>query len=257
MRTQRQDYKDSAYMDARRLGSDTLQLKYDGWWVRIEITNGQGRLFTQTNREVERFQFQLTQEPMNAVVVGELMHGTQWSQDPNRLGKVFLFDCWQVDDTPLETLPYKTRYAVLKTIQKRLPRNYELVPNFRVDDYDKVWKEFVETELFEGVVFRDSRATVGTPVLRHKNTIADDAIVVGFQEGEGKHEGRLGALLCRIGDQPQDVGGGFDDDQREEIWTHKDDYLGRYCQIEGKARFNSGALRHPNFVAWRPPGWTP
>mgnify|MGYP000898379456 FL=1 len=257
MRTQRQDYRDSTFDEAFRK-CDVLQLKYDGWWARIEIVGGHGRVFTQTNRELPKFAFRLQTEPLDAVLVGELMYGTQWSQEPTRYGKIYLFDCWQVGTTPLETMDYRTRYSVMSTLQPRLPPNFHKIHNFRIQDYDKIWKEFVEPELFEGVVFRDSKANVAAPVLRHKNTISDDVLVVGFIAGEGKHDGRLGALATRTTSGiTLDVGGGFSDEDREEIWRAQDAYRGRWAQVEGKARFSSGALRHPNFVGWRPAGWTP
>jgi ATP-dependent DNA ligase len=48
-----------------------------------------------------------------------------------------------------------------------------------------------------------------------------------------------------------DVGGGFTDTQRREIWDNQDLYLGKPFEVEARARFESGSLRHPNFVRWR------
>lgn len=253
MRTARQDYLDKTYEEAREKGCDTVQLKYDGWWARVEIINGQGKVYTQTNRELPHFGFQLTTEPLSCTVIGELMFGTQWSQKDTLQGKIFLFDCWDYDGQGLEGIAYRNRYAVTRSLQHRLPANFQRVQNFPINDYEKIWSQYVASGLFEGVVFRDSKAAVGQPVYRFKNTFTDDYYVIGFREGEGKHAGRLGALICSQGD----VGGGLSDEQREEIWNNQDKFRFRYCQVEGRARFESGALRHPNFIGWRPEGWIP
>ena len=47
------------------------------------------------------------------------------------------------------------------------------------------------------------------------------------------------------------VGGGFDDQQRAEIWNNQPLYLGKWFEIEARAKFESGSYRHPNFIRWR------
>lgn len=258
MKTSRQDYKDGDYESALKASCDSLQLKYDGWWCRVEITNGQGQCFSETGRHLPKFDFQLTTQPLNATLIGELMYGTQWSKDPNRYGKVFLFDCWQIDDVHLEERPYKERFGIARATKPFLPSNFELVQNFKIQNKTEVWKAFVETEQFEGVVYRNSHAAAGLPVYREKFSFTQNLKVVGFRQGQGKHEGRLGALLCiDSAGVPTDVGGGFDDALREEVWKDPDLFHGRWLQVEAKKKFESGSLRHPNFLSWRPEGWTP
>lgn len=257
MRLNRQDYLDSSYDTAKAAGCDTLQLKYDGWWCRCEITNGQVRCYSETNRELEHFRQQLP-TPVTLTLVGELMWGTQWSKDPARYEKLYLYDIWQHEDRPLELLPYKERFILLRHLLPSLPPSFQLIQNFRIFDYSEVWSSFVESERFEGVVFRNSLATVGQPLHRAKFTFTVDLQVRGFKEGNGKHQNRLGSLLCIDSDGIlTEVGGGIDDITREEVWTNQDSYLMRYCQVEARKKFLSGSLRHPNFISWRPEGWQP
>lgn len=51
-----------------------------------------------------------------------------------------------------------------------------------------------------------------------------DLKVVGYEEGRGKNAGMLGALKCESSDGKLkvDVGSGFTDEQRKEIWKNKD-----------------------------------
>lgn len=258
MKTSRQLYKDAKYDEALAAGCDVVQLKYDGWWARIEIEHGKGQVFSETGRHLPRFDFTLVTAPLTLTLVGELMYGTQWAKDPGREGKIFLFDCWRYEEKDTEAYSYRDRFALIKSLQPHLPLNFEKVQNYKIGDYTHLWKELVETKKFEGVVFRNSKHPAGAPLMRHKNVFTEDVRIVGFKAGNGKHAGRLGSLLCTtIAGYPIDIGGGLDDAARDEIWRNQDSYLGRYAQIEGRARFTSGALRHPNLVALRPEGWAP
>lgn len=258
MRTQRQDYKDSSYDLALAAGCDIVQLKYDGWWSRTESIAGNCEVFSETGRRLDKFTSSL-EGSSSFTIISELMHGTQWSLDPSRTGKRYLFDIWSYEDNSLELDSYSTRYKILMSLLPSLPQSWELVQNFSINDYPTIWNTFVVPGHFEGVVFRNSKAPVGNPIHREKIEITEDVQVLGFKRGEtGKYSGTLGAILCITSTGvPIDVGGGFTDAQRDDIFTNQDKYLRRWCSISGKKRFASGALRHPNFVAWRPENWEP
>lgn len=259
MRTSRQDYKDSNYETALIAGCDSFQLKYDGWFCRIEIEGTYARVYSRANRELPDFNFEIT-NPMSATLVGELMHGTNWAQQENLKGKIFLFDVWHKDGLDLEDQPYRTRYSLLKAIIPMLPPHFQRIPNFPIGEFPKMWEMFVKTGDFEGVVFRNKQAQVGAPLLRQKNVIEAIYTVLGTNQGEGKYATTLGALL--IGDQEgkplfdtggnhASVGGGFDDAERNRIWASRDTFHGKKFKAEGRYLFKeTGLLRHPNFVEW-------
>ena len=250
MRTDRQDYKDATFEEARDAGYDVLQLKYDGWWARVEIAAGRGEVYSRTARLVTTI---TTNPNVVGTFIGEYMFGTQWSQDPSRQGKIFLFDVWKTGNTYLNTYTYRDRYGVLRANLPLLGSPFELVANYPILSYSEIWTNKVETGEYEGVVFRRRLAPVDDLILRHKAVVSDDVQIIGFVAGEGKHGGRLGALVCRTQSGVEvRVGGGLDDKAREDIWANQSAYLGRWCTIEGRARFESGALRHPNFICWRP-----
>lgn len=259
MRIERQQYKDSTYENALVQGCDSFQLKLDGWWVRIEIKGGVATVYSRTNRELKDHSFVINGD-VNAVLVGELMFGTNWSQDSSRKGKIFLFDMWKSDELDTEGLPYKTRYSLLKTVMPFLPPHFQRVPNFPITEWPSIWKMFVTDGAYEGVVFRKKTDPVNATLLRQKNTIEDEYTVLGYTPGEGKYSDTLGAII--VGDKagkpmltgdgsPASVGGGFDDADRDTIWAARPDFLGRRFKVEGKYRFpESGLLRHPNFTGW-------
>lgn len=249
-RTDRQDYKDSTYEEAKASGYDVLQLKYDGWWSRVEIASGNASVFSRTGRIVTTF---AANPQIAGTFIGEYLFGTQWSQHPSRQGQIILFDLWHLNRHSLETYTYRDRFGLLRTQIPALGKPFEIVSNFPILSYPEVWSSKVKTGEYEGVVFRRRLSPVDDIILRHKSSVTEEVQIVGFTEGEGKHSGRLGALICRtLAGVEISVGGGLDDKAREDILANQSAYLGRWLTIEGRARFESGSIRHPNFKTWRP-----
>ena len=61
----------------------------------------------------------------------------------------------------------------------------------------------------------------------------------------------LGSLILKYGDDSFQMGTGFNDEQRQEIWNNRDKYLGKLASV----RYMSVGLKHkpriPSFVGWR------
>lgn len=73
----------------------------------------------------------------------------------------------------------------------------------------------------EGIILKDLNAPwedkrVKT-MIKFKNELDMEAEVIGFEEGTGKYEGMLGALVCKNGDIEFNVGTGFTDENRKTI----------------------------------------
>lgn len=68
--------------------------------------------------------------------------------------------------------------------------------------------------------------------LKLKPTDTADLYIMGFEEGKGKHKGKLGALLCEYGKVKAKVGTGFTDAQRERMWADKDKLWGKMIEVE-------------------------
>lgn len=247
--TDRQPYEDSNIVDAKNAGCDTLQLKYDGWWARVVCADGEAQVFSRTQRLVHSFQI----DPLCfGVFIGEYMFGTQWSQKQDRYGKIFLFDCWSTSGQDTTSFEYKERYRLIRANLPLLGDTVRLVQNYPITAYDEVWKSFVATGEYEGVVYRRRDGKATDTLLRQKRKVTKDFQVTGFVPGEGKHLGRLGALLGQSADGVRiSVGGGFDDAERQHIMDNPGQYLGRWFEVEGYAEFASGSLRHPQFIRWR------
>jgi DNA ligase-1 len=116
---------------------------------------------------------------------------------------------------------------------------------------------------YEGVMIKDVDAPYqckrSHSWLKAKPFIEVTLEVVGVEEGTGRNEGRLGALVCTGQDDGKDirvnVGSGFTDDQRSSIWAAGDDVLNRLVEIRADAvtqnQDGTYSLRFPRFKTFR------
>jgi DNA ligase-1 len=116
---------------------------------------------------------------------------------------------------------------------------------------------------FEGVMIKDFDAPYEckrtTAWLKSKPTITVDLNIVGFEEGTGRNQGRLGAIICEGEDNGRrirvNVGSGLSDSDRDEYWLARDQLLGRVVEVQADTvtqnQDGSYSLRFPRFVRFR------
>lgn len=82
-----------------------------------------------------------------------------------------------------------------------------------------------------------------------------DLEVIGYEEGSNRLTGTLGALVCRYKEGNSVKVSGFTDKERTEIWTHKDEWVGKVITVkyfeETKNATGGLSLRFPTFVGER------
>jgi hypothetical protein len=246
----KQRYKDGTLKDAAQLGYDTVQLKYDGWWSLITT---EGDVLTHRSEAGrEYYKVQLSQSVPSMTLVGEHMFGTQWANDPSRKERTYLFDIWSLNGLDLTTANYRDRVSLLRTVLSALPSTFEVVKSYPLASATELWATKVMTGEFEGLVYRKKEDPVPATIYREKYTFTEELIAEEFIEGTGKFAGTLGAVRCRTAEGVKvDVGGGFDNEERELIWGTQELYVGMTMEVEARKKFASGSLRHPNFVRWR------
>jgi hypothetical protein len=254
MKYERQTYKDLDIGEALEAGFDVTQLKYDGIWaaVHVEPTCMDKNLAKYYSREGQYKGQKLTSLPPG-VYLGEYMYQSQWAQTPELRDKCFLFDIVDLEGEDLRELTYRERYRQLKIVAKDL-HWFPIVENFPIAAAFDLWERNVATRKFEGLVFRRASDTYYADLARHKIDITGDYFICRFYPGTGKYSDSLGAIGVsseRFGPELMRVGGGFSDALRRELWNNQAKYLGRCVEVVGKARFDSGALRHPNFSHFR------
>lgn len=78
-----------------------------------------------------------------------------------------------------------------------------------------------------------------------------DGVVVGFEEGTGKHEGKLGRLQVEVDGVVTGVGSGFTDQEREVIWFNRKKYIGKWVEFKAQEKTEDAKYRFPSFLRWR------
>tara|TARA_B100001057_G_scaffold289536_1_gene289604 strand:- start:6622 stop:7959 length:1338 start_codon:yes stop_codon:yes gene_type:complete len=117
---------------------------------------------------------------------------------------------------------------------------------------------------YEGVMIKDPNAPYECKRthswLKAKPFIEVTLNVVAVEEGTGRNEGRLGAVIVEGVDDGYtyhlNCGSGFTDSQRDQFWTERDNLIGSLIEIRADARTKSQdsdtySLRFPRFKTFR------
>ena len=104
---------------------------------------------------------------------------------------------------------------------------------------------------FEGLVLKAAQApyenkrSVYWCKVKPNHTV--DLAVTGFVMGSGKHEGKIGALVCEYNRKRVQVGTGFSDEQRLQFLQE----LPKLIEVRYQEKTPAGVLRFPAFVRVR------
>lgn len=118
---------------------------------------------------------------------------------------------------------------------------------------------------FEGIMIKDPNGKWegkrSVAWLKQKPFIEVSLEVVAVEEGTGRNQGKLGAVVCEGVDDGKhivvNVGSGFSDEQRSEFWQAKDTLVGQIVEVRADAATRSQdsedtwSLRFPRFLRFR------
>ncbi len=116
---------------------------------------------------------------------------------------------------------------------------------------------------YEGIMIKDINAPYeckrSTAWLKQKPFIEVSLTVKDLEEGTGRNEGRLGALVCEGEDDGRNilvnVGSGFSDADRSTFWTGRGDVVGQIVEVRADAitqnQDGTYSLRFPRFLRFR------
>lgn len=116
---------------------------------------------------------------------------------------------------------------------------------------------------YEGLLIKDPDASYeckrSHSWLKMKPFIEVTLEVIGVEEGTGKNQGKLGAIVCQGIDDGKDilvnVGSGITDNNRDLLWIHRDDVIGNLVEIRADAvtqnQDGTYSLRFPRFKTFR------
>ena len=238
---------------------DCVQLKMDGIWGCLKIADGQWSITSRTGKL--KAEGEIEDQHLRCTLLGEYMFGSHWGISHALDGKFFAFDCIEMDGIDLREKELGERLSWCN-IQANVARSFldwiEICPTYGLagTDWRELWKDMVEGQRYEGLVFKNASALYGekNAWARMKAVVEIDYICTGFRPAdEGtRYEGQVGAVIGTLSDKDVYVTcSGFTDEERELYTVHGDKYIGKVFTAKGNSWYPSGSVRHPKFKEWR------
>lgn len=264
------------YEDHEIRGAWCVEPKLDG--LRMVVIGGQA--LTRNGRVIESVGHILdVLKPFGGLVFdGEIMGETEFNEDsgkirkkgegPNLELKYNVFDCMPIGEwTSRKTRPYGQRRQLLRDnmlalgkcefVQMVESRDLKADPTaeelFAIRDYyiGKGYEGAMVKNLDAPYVFKRS-----DNILKLKELHTTDGYIKSWFEGKGRLKGKLGGFYAEFDGVETKVGGGFSDEQREQIWevcgSGVTDYIDRCIEVEYQNKTPDGKLRNPVFIKFRP-----
>jgi DNA ligase-1 len=278
---------DGAKHPKKIAGECFIEYKYDGVRVIAIVQNGDATLYSRNGKLLENFPH-INEALSMPEFEGLVFDGEVMSEDFQTLMKqvhrkegaqtedsyLAVFDMLTLDEfnagyTPMTAFERRER---LISYQSYFNYRLQLVDAVNLDldteegqaSFKAMNKQALE-EGYEGLMIKPInegyKCKRSHAWLKIKPFIEVTLEVVGVEEGTGKNEGMLGALVVAGNDDGKDfhlnVGSGLTDDMRKDVWAVKDDVIGQLVEIRADAATQSQdaedtwSLRFPRFKTFR------
>ena len=285
---------DSANHEKKMVGPKQIEIKLDGVRVLTVIKDGKVEMFSRNGKQFHNFGHIIAEieavlkdkpAPYDLVLDGEVMSANfqdLMKQVHRKSGGVakdavlHLFDM-----IPLDKF-LEGKYEVEQSKRSQyvwhwVDANKDALEHVQALDWEDVdlsspegQDRFVELNKaavdggYEGVMIKDQQAVYeckrSHAWLKAKPFIEVTLKVVSVEEGTGRNEGRLGAIIVEGEDDGYNYhlncGSGFTDSQRDQFWTDRANLIGSLVEIRADARTQSQdsdtySLRFPRFKTFR------
>ena len=284
---------DSANHEKKMIGKKQIEIKLDGVRVitiiqgnKVEMFSRNGKQFHNFGHIIEELETVIKDHPVPYPLVldGEVMSANfqdLMKQVHRKDGKqstdavLHLFDtiplgCFKAGswDKPQSFRSLITNHWVRdhqETLQHVQALDWEDVDLDTTEGQERfvaLNKQAVEGG-YEGVMIKDVDAPYECKRthawLKAKPFIEVTLEVVDVEEGTGRNEGKLGAVVCEGMDDGRmvrvNVGSGFSDANRDQFWTLRSDVIGQLVEIRADAvtqnQDGTYSLRFPRFKTFR------
>ena len=285
---------DSANHEKKMVGVKQIEVKLDGVRVLAICRSGKVELFSRNGKQFHNFPHIVAEiesvlavkpAPYDCVLDGEVMSKDfqdLMKQVHRKDGKaatdsvLHLFDFIPLEDF-LKGSWDKKQTDRSNYVKYWVLENEDLLKHVQACEWEDVDlsttegnKRFVELNKtavdggYEGVMIKDVDAPYECKRthawLKAKPFIEITLTVVDVEEGTGRNEGRLGAVIVEGEDDGYNYrlncGSGFTDAQRDEYWTERASLIGQLIEIRADARTQSQdsetySLRFPRFKTFR------
>ena len=285
---------DSANHEKKMVGPKQIEIKLDGVRVLTVIKDGKVEMFSRNGKQFHNFGHIIAEieavlkdkpAPYDLVLDGEVMSANfqdLMKQVHRKSGGVakdavlHLFDMIPLDkflEGKYEVEQSKRSQYVWHWVEA----NKDALEHVQALDWEDVdlsspegQDRFVELNKaavdggYEGVMIKDQKAVYeckrSHAWLKAKPFIEVTLKVVSVEEGTGRNEGRLGAIIVEGEDDGYNYhlncGSGFTDSQRDQFWTDRTNIIGSLVEIRADARTKSQdsdtySLRFPRFKTFR------
>ena len=285
---------DSANHEKKMVGPKQIEIKLDGVRVLTVIKDGKVEMFSRNGKQFHNFGHIIAEieavlkdkpAPYDLVLDGEVMSANfqdLMKQVHRKSGGVakdavlHLFDMIPLDkflEGKYEVEQSKRSQYVWHWVEA----NKDALEHVQALDWEDVdlsspegQDRFVELNKaavdggYEGVMIKDQQAVYeckrSHAWLKAKPFIEVTLKVVSVEEGTGRNEGRLGAIIVEGEDDGYtyhlNCGSGFTDSQRDQFWTDRANLIGSLVEIRADARTQSQdsdtySLRFPRFKTFR------
>ena len=164
---------------------------------------------------------------------------------------------------------YKMRRDMLnglrQTIKEKELKNIEVVTMvYEGTDQTQImkWLDYAVEQGWEGLMLNKDatyKCKRTTDLIKIKRFYTMDLPVIEVLEGEGRLKGTFGAFVVKYKNNTVNVGSGFDDETRKQIWEDKDNLIGRiievkYKEISKDKKTGLESLQFPIYVGLREGG---
>ncbi len=260
-----------------------VEPKLDGFRCIAVLKNGKCVLYSRNGKDISRnFENTICKELeklyvenkiIDCVLDGELM-GLDFKHTSEQVHKktnpevkdikynVFdyiLLDDWikqkcsltcQESREKLEDLNFDLFTRYIKTVPREIinPQNIKKFHDLYVSgEYNGSKYEGIMIKILEEP-YKFSRSN---NLMKYKEFFDLDLECIGFEEGTGKYYEKLGSILVNYDGVTVNVGSGFSDEQREDIWKNRTKYRGMIVEVRAQEITEDKSLRFPTFRAWR------
>ncbi len=257
-------FLDMTYEEAAEQGFDTVEIKWDGHLAFV-LFDGEGHwtIYSRTSTLKERGRCH-TSMP-TALLVGELLVGTNWATRSESRGDLVLFTALELRGEWLQDQEESLRHNRLfefvrshRLLMGPLAGRVSVNTRYSIARSAELWARHVEAGArHEGLVFKRSESRWSESVGRQKRESEMDYVIVGVIDSDSTSFAGRGIKAFRLGlyegEELKEVGqvGTMTEAVRERAYQDPSFYIGRVCTVRGRGVFPSGAMRHPSFVGLR------
>jgi len=161
------------------------------------------------------------------------------------------------------SVPFIDRYLYLENMfdefQDCLENQVALIPIIEIATFEEVFKlnfNKITTTGGEGIILKNTRAGYSfgkrnSDVMKIKEEVTEDCIVIDVLKGEGKYQNTTGALLVVRENGKCIPVSGMTDNQREAWWENPGIIKGKTVEVKAMKELPDGTLREARFKAVR------